>query len=376
MARRGDALYQRGGKGGTWWLDFRHNGVRHVFKIGKGISRSVAGELATVKRAGVLKGELGLGRKPQDIVFEEAAELFLAWAAGNKRPQTARNYRMCIQQLKTSFDGKRLSQIGSFAIEKHKFSRKGSPVRANRELQALKRLFYWSMGQKPPLYEGSNPLKKTKDTCGVTFFEESQGRLRYLDHEEDKKLLTAAKEPLRSMIVLAINTGPRLLSEALTLQWDDVDLRRNQISILGAYAKNKKPRVVPLNGPAREALATLKASAKGPYVFAKRDGSPYRSIRTAFDRACEDRTAFDRACEDAGLAGITPHVLRHTFATRLVEAGVDLRTVQDLGGWANLKMVERYSHVNERRKADAVKRLAEFHSAIHNTDAVPLAAVR
>jgi integrase len=366
VARKGDALYQRGGKGGTWWLDFRHNGVRHVLKIGKGISRSVAGELATVKRAGVLKGELGIGQKLKDILFEKVCEQFLEWADANKRPQTARNYRMCIQQLKTSFDGKRLSQIGSFAIEKHKFSRKGSPVRANRELQALKRLFYWSMGQKPPLYEGSNPLKKTKDSCGVTFFEESQGRLRYLDHEEDKKLLTAAKEPLRSMIVLAINTGPRLVSEALTLQWDDVDLRRNQISILGAYAKNKKPRVVPLNGPAREALATLKASAKGPYVFEKKDGSPYRSIRTAFDRACED----------AGLTGITPHVLRHTFATRLVEAGVDLRTVQDLGGWSNLKMVERYSHVNERRKADAVKRLAEFHSAIHNTNAVPLAAVR
>ena len=78
MARRGDGIYQRGK---TWWLDFTHRGERHVARLGKNISRTVAGELARVERAAVLKGEAGIGGpKRQDLSIEKAAELFLAWA--------------------------------------------------------------------------------------------------------------------------------------------------------------------------------------------------------------------------------------------------------------------------------------------------------
>jgi site-specific recombinase XerD len=57
---------------------------------------------------------------------------------------------------------------------------------------------------------------------------------------------------------------------------------------------------------------------------------------------------------------MTPHVLRHTFASRLVKAGVDLRTVQELGGWSSLAMVQRYSHPDEEHKLEAVQRLGAF----------------
>ncbi len=361
MARRGDGLFLRGK---TWWLDFQHDHTRHTERLGRNISLAAAREIATVKRSAILRAEAGIGTKPKDVLFDEAAESFLKWCEANKRSRTTRNYRLCITQLAKSFNGKQLSKIGSFMIEKHKFARKGSPVRANRELQTLRRLFYWSMGQTPPLYDGSNPMKKTKNS--PTFFEESEGRTRFLEPQESDKLLAAAKEPLRSMIVLAINAGVRLHSEALTLQWPNVDLDRNTITILSAYAKNKKTRRVPLNEPASEALARLKVLAKGPFVFEKKkDGSPYRSIRTAFEKACKD----------AGLADVTPHVLRHTFATRLVDAGVNFRLIQELGGWKSVKMVERYSHTSERGKADAVQRLAEFHNTGHNTDREAVAIV-
>ncbi len=55
---------------------------------------------------------------------------------------------------------------------------------------------------------------------------------------------------------------------------------------------------------------------------------------------------------------MTPHVLRHTFVSRLVMAGVDLRTVQELGGWSSLAMVQLYFHLSPSHKADAVERLA------------------
>jgi len=94
-------------------------------------------------------------------------------------------------------------------------------------------------------------------------------------------------------------------------------------------------------------------------VFAKRDGTPYTSVRNVFESACQ------RAC----LEDVTPHTLRHTFATRLIANGVDLRTVQELGGWAQLRMLERYGHVSPSRKAQAVEGLAqEFHNAVHNSE--------
>jgi site-specific recombinase XerD len=88
-------------------------------------------------------------------------------------------------------------------------------------------------------------------------------------------------------------------------------------------------------------------------------GRPFRSVRSAF------RTA----CKNAGLKGVTPHTLRHTFASRLVMAGVDLRTVQELGGWASLRMVERYSHLSPSHRAEAIERIASknFTNAFHNT---------
>ena len=71
---------------------------------------------------------------------------------------------------------------------------------------------------------------------------------------------------------------------------------------------------------------------------------------------------FKRACRRANLIGITPHTLRHTFASRLVMAGVDLRTVQELGGWQTLSMLERYAHLSLAHKAKAVELIAHYVS--------------
>ncbi len=60
-----------------WWLDCLINVTRYQLPLSKGISRSVASELAQVKRAATLRGEVGKGRNKEDLIFEKAAELFL-----------------------------------------------------------------------------------------------------------------------------------------------------------------------------------------------------------------------------------------------------------------------------------------------------------
>src|SRR5262249_51959869 len=154
---------------------------------------------------------------------------------------------------------------------------------------------------------------------------------------------------MRTLSLVGIYTGVRIHSEALTLRWADVDLRRGLLTVQSAYAKSGKTRTVPLNRPALAALRALRErSGDRELVFARRDGSPSRSIRTAFQTACRH----------AGLENVTPHVLRHTYGSRLAMTGAHPRTIQELGGWSELAMVERYAHLSASHKAEAVERLA------------------
>lgn len=102
MARKGDGLYLRGS---TWYLDCRIDGQRHVVRLGKGITHTVAGELANVKRAAILKGEAGIGQKKKDLLFTEAQTKFEAWAEHEKKPHTIRSYKECLRRLAESFSG-------------------------------------------------------------------------------------------------------------------------------------------------------------------------------------------------------------------------------------------------------------------------------
>ena len=346
MARKGDGLFLRGGK--TWYLDCRINGRRHAVRLGKNISRSVAGELANVTRAAILKGEAGIGRKNKNLSFDEARKRFETWATANKKPSTVTEYKGCLRQLSESFSGKRLSEISPFLVEKHKQRRihAGVRVRQNRELAVLKNVFNRCREWK--LFEGDNPATSVK------MVKEPRKRLRFLEREEEDRLLAECAEPLRTLVLIGTNCGLRLKSEALTLRWADVDVQRRALTVTAAYAKSGTSRTVTLNSLILAALNRL--PKRSEFVFAKPNGTPYHAIR-----------GLPAACQRAGLTGVSPHCTRHTFATRLVENGVDLRTVQELGGWETLSLVQRYAHVSPSRKADAVEGLVRNSTTLFTT---------
>jgi len=195
------------------------------------------------------------------------------------------------------------------------------------------------------MYDGPNPF------AGVDLQEE-EGKLRFLSRDEADRLLNACDEPLRTIVLLGLYTGLRIQSEALTLRWRDIDFMRGKVTVSAAYAKNKEMRAVPLNSILLDALRQLKdSSAKSELddaVFLNRDDQPYRSIRTAFATACRQ----------AGLTKVTPHVLRHTFASCLTLQKQDVSSIQELGGWKTIAMVERYAHVNDEHLVAAVEDLA------------------
>jgi len=340
MARRGDGIYLRGR---TWRLDFRHDGRRYIVRLGRNINRTAAQDIASVKRAAILKGEVGIGRKRKDITLEKAAEVFLAWVKINKRLNTAKDYEKCLDMVKKAFPGKRLSELHAFALEGYKRRRaeEGAKVRVNRELARLKTLFNkmieWGK------YAGENPVRKVK------FLTENPGRLRWLEPEEEAKLLEACNATVRPIVLTALHTGCRL-GELVTLRWEDVDFRTGLLTVQAAYAKTGETRSIPMNPVLTEALRQLKLDANGqPHVFLSQKGGRYHSVRTAFESALRR----------AGIAEFTFHDLRHTFASRLVMAGVDLTTVKELLGHKDIKMTLRYAHLSQDHKRQAVNRLAD-----------------
>jgi site-specific recombinase XerD len=125
-------------------------------------------------------------------------------------------------------------------------------------------------------------------------------------------------------------------------------------------SKNGHTRQVPINSVVRSVLFDLAARRKRPAdleepVFR----AAYRTTARLFERAVQRaQEALREAGKDATrVNGYTWHGNRHTFASRLVMAGVDLRTVQELGGWKTLAMVLRYAHLAPSRLAEAVERL-------------------
>lgn len=186
---------------------------------------------------------------------------------------------------------------------------------------------------------------------------EPRQRLRFLEAQEEDRLLAECAEPLRTLILFGTNCGIRLKSEALTLRWADIDVERKSLTVAAAYAKSGTSRTVLLNSTVLAALSRLPRISE--FVFAKPNGKPYHAIR-----------GFRAACRKAGLCDVTPHTLRHTFATRLVENGVDLRTVQELGGWATLSLIQRYAHVSPTRKVEAVEGLVRNSSTASSTSEI------
>jgi integrase len=335
----------------TWWLDCLINKTRYQRKLGKGISRSAAVEISLKYRVEILSGNVGFAKQRKDPTFDEVRTKFEARAVKENRPRTVKTYRECLRRLAESFGGKRMGQISTMAVQTHKHDRKkaGAPIRANRECSVLRRLFNYCREEK--LYEGPNPVDAT-----VKFFPEPREKTRVLSPQEEDRLLAKCEEPLRTLVLIGIYCGLRLASEALTLRWSNLDLRQQRsLTVIGAYAKNGKMRMVPLNSTVREALERLPHPPNAEWVFTTRKGTPYKSMPNGFEAACKA----------AGLEGVTPHTLRHTFASRLMENGVDPIKITKLAGWSSIKMLDRYAHADPTRLAEAVEGLSrrDIHSA-------------
>ncbi len=237
---------------------------------------------------------------------------------------------------------KRLDEITLLDLERYRRKRQKAgvtDVSINRELGFLRHVFNTAISWDQAT---ENPLKK------VRFAREDNGRIRFLSLDEEARLLAECSPTLLPVVITALHSGLRR-SELLSLTWKEVNFDRKLVTVQAAYAKNGERRSVPINAVLTQTLEAVRIKKSSGAVFRKKNGEPYRDFRTAFERAIAKSRISDFKFHD----------LRHTFASRLVMAGVDLPTVKELLGHKHINMTLRYTHLASDHKQRAVSLLDE-----------------
>ncbi len=232
------------------------------------------------------------------------------------------------------------SMVRAFVAERHRGGLSGSSLR--RSLSALRTLFGYLVREGAA---SENPARGVRAPRHVkrlprTVPAESMGRMLNMDVQEPLVVRDHA------MFELLYSSGLRL-SELVGLDLDDVDLDDSTARVTG---KGARTRIVPVGAAARSSLLRWKsvrevvAGQNCPALFVGRHGERLstRSVQLRLKR-------WARRCGEDG--SIHPHVLRHSFATHLLEESRDLRAVQEMLGHANIGTTQVYTHLDFQQLA-------------------------
>lgn len=313
--------------------------------------------------------------KPKpDTLGAFLSDHYAPWANANQKAGAATV--AAIKAVFGSLYDRPLPSLSAFDFERIKAKRLKDGIRpatVNRDLSrirgALSRAVDWGMLSE-------HPLKTVKQAKGA-----DEGRVRYLTPDEDKRLRNALErrekarranrashlawhaargttglpqwpddaytDYLMPLVLLALNTGMRR-GELLSLDWQNVNLPAKLVTVTAGNAKSRKGRHIPLNAEAFAVLNRWEKQGKGAgLVFPSPSGARMGNVNSSWEALCEQ----------AKLPGFRFHDLRHDFASKLVMAGVDLNTVRELLGHADIRMTLRYAHLAPHMLADAVAKL-------------------
>jgi len=152
---------------------------------------------------------------------------------------------------------------------------------------------------------------------------------------------------LKPLVITAMNTGMRR-GEIFNLTWQDIDLKNKIITVEGATSKSGQTRHIPINKELLDTLIKWKNQINSKlYVFPGKDGKRLDNVKKSWEGLLKL----------AKIEEFRWHDLRHTFASKLVMAGVPLNTVRELLGHSDLSMTLRYAHLAPDSKASAVELL-------------------
>jgi len=328
-----------GSMGRGYYLDFTRKGKR-IRAFGGFDLRAAKDELDRLRLEKKAEIEGRAIRPPEPVTFEAQADRFLElYSKMNKR--SWKSDELSLRHLKEFFGERLLSEVTAEAVEEYKAKRRAevSPATVNRELACLKtclnKAVEWGKLEKSP-------------AAKVKKFREPNSRERFLTIDETNRLLGQAADTLRPVLIVALSTGMRK-GEILKLRWTEVDFVKGYIRLQDS--KSGKGRAVPMNALVFDLLHEFPTRRGFEFVFENPETKTHVQ---------DVKTGFRAACRRAGLQGVRFHDLRHTAASRMIEAGADLVTVSKILGHASIQMTMRYCHPTPERERAAVQKLGEF----------------
>lgn len=314
----------------TWWVSFTYKGKQYQKstetsdkKQAENVYCKIKTQLIEEKWFEKLPGEEKTVRELMEKYLKEHSK-------SNKSPTSFLRDRQVSDHWIQFLGNMQLSEVTSNLISQFKQKRRengAAPATINKELSVFSHAFNLSI--KEWGWVRDNPVRN------VSREKDHRGIERWLTVEEEEKLLNQSPLWLKEIIVFAIHTGLRE-GEILSLKWSQIDFSRKALVI--SEQKNKGVDTLPLN---ETVLSVLREKTKirniySNLVFLSNNGTKMDGGNL--------RRAFYASCKRAGIENLRFHDLRHTFASRLVQAGVDLYAVQKLGRWKTLSMVLRYAH--------------------------------
>lgn len=322
-------LYKRGS---VWWMSFINPGT------GEQERRSTeTGNKELAKRIfDKIKGQIAEGKWFERLPGEDHTfmEMMGRYMEEHSRPKKASSERdeASLKRLLPVFSSRLMTEITPQQINQYKNDRRiagDSSSCINRELALMKHAF--NLAWKEWEWVTDNPVLR------VSMEKEPPSRDRWLTHEEEKELLSVCPNWLRELILFAVETGLRR-GEQLNLKWRNIDLKNEVLTVLGT--KTGERRSIPLTRRAREVLEARRLpdeqKLQNDFVFTH-PGIQMVNIYTL-------RTAFVTALEKVQMEDFRWHDLRHTFASRLAQAGVDSYAIQRLMGHKSFTTTQRYAH--------------------------------
>lgn len=325
----------------SWVLDYYVQGKRIQRSVGP--DRKLAEALWADIKVKKYTGHLSPERKvPIDLVLDQ----YLAYSKTNKSPGSQMNDRgkiSFLQQFCAERNIRYVQEISVPFLEELKAQRAqiNSPATVNRYLQLAKAIMQKAVEWG---YLSQHPLKALK------LLKEPKRTVQFYNSEQIQAILSNAEPGLKEMIQVLLYTGMRR-SELTSLEWTDVDFANGLLNVQskdGFHPKSYKARSIALAPNLLKVLEQLPHT--GRLVFDNGSGKAL----------CNPKTLtwhFKRLLLRAGVNFGSLHTLRHSFASHLVMAGVDLKTVQELLGHSHLAMTELYAHLSPEHRKKAVAKL-------------------
>lgn len=329
---------------GKYRIDFRFEGRRYR-KSSPGSTKADAVAYEALLRRRLLQGKELIPREQQVPGFENYAMEWLAsYVRANNKPSVQRSKRTILDNhLLPHFGKLRLDDVTPRKVERYKAQKLEEGLSAktvNNQLAVLRRMLVCA--------HDDELLEKVPK---VRLLRTEQTEIRYLSSRECELLLQDQAAPLwNRMVFVGLHTGMRF-GELCGLHWEDIDFERGLITIrhslvrgiLGS-TKSRRIRYVPMAPALQDHLAGY-AQPCGR-VFSRTDGREFNHPHAA--------DQLSKMAKRVGIGHVHWHMLRHTFATQLVGAGVTIRAVQVLLGHSDIRVTERYAHVGETHLKNAV----------------------